>query len=164
MLKIETGTDNKILRTKSKPVQEITKKTAKFIKEMEKAMLKERGVGLAAPQVGENIRIILVSINEKKIIPMINPEIISYSDEKVLGEEGCLSLPHKWGEVKRAKEITVTFLTPKGGRMALKLKNFNARIVQHEIDHLEGVLFTDYLKKEDLIIGEMAKRREIEKI
>jgi len=148
-LHVETGEDNKILRTKSQVVKEITKKTQKFIKDMEKSMKNEKGVGLAAPQVGVNERIIVVLLNEKKIISMINPEITYCSEETSIDEEGCLSLPGIWGNVERSKDITVKFLTPKGDKVAMKLKNFNARIIQHEIDHLNGILFTDHLEEDE---------------
>ena len=154
-LVLETGEDNEILRKKSEPVKEITKKTQKFIKEMEKVMKTENGVGLAAPQVGENIRIIVNLLNGKNVTPMINPEIIEHSDEVELGEEGCLSLPGVWGKVERFKAITLRYKTPKGQDITLKLEGFNARIVQHEIDHLDGVLFTDYLDDEDALLNVM---------
>lgn len=149
-LQIETGEDNKILRAKSQVVKEITKKTQKFIKDMEKSMKNKKGVGLAAPQVGINERIIVVLLNEKKIISMINPEITYFSEETVIDEEGCLSLPGVWGNVERAGDIIVQFLTTKGDKIIMKLDGFNARIIQHEIDHLNGILFTDYLEEDEL--------------
>lgn len=162
-LKIETGQDNKILRKKSEVVKKIDKKTVKFIKEMEKEMKAEKGVGLAAPQVSKNIRIIVTLLNNENMIPMINPEIIDHSDEVVMGEEGCLSLPGVWGRVKRYKEITVQFQDLKGEKRILKLEDFNARIVQHEIDHLDGILFTDYLDAENTLLNVM-NQQEIERL
>lgn len=162
-LHLETGQDNEILRKKSEPVKEITKKTQKFIKEMEKTMKMENGVGLAAPQVGENSRVIVVLLNSENVTPMINPEIIEYSDEVELGEEGCLSLPGMWGQVKRYKTITLRYKTPKNQNVTLKLEGFNARIVQHEIDHLDGVLFTDYLDTEDALLS-IAHQQETERL
>jgi len=151
-LQVITGEDNQILRTKSKAVKEITKKTQKFIRDMEKSMNDQKGVGLAAPQVGVNERIVIVLLNERQVISMVNPEITYFSDETVIDEEGCLSLPNVWGNVERAKEITVQFLTPKGDKRILKLEGFNARIVQHEVDHLDGILFIDYLEEDELNI------------
>ena len=162
-LSLQTGQDNKILRKKSEPIKEITKKNQKFIKEMEKSMKKEGGVGLAAPQVGENIRVIVTLLNGKNVIPMINPEIIYHSDEVELGEEGCLSIPGIWGQVKRYKAITIRYKTPKGQELTLKLDGFNARVVQHEIDHLDGVLFTDYLDAEDAMLSVM-QQKETERL
>lgn len=113
-------------------------------------MLSQNGVGLAAPQVGHNIRIIIVRFNpgkpEQMIIPMLNPEILHFSEEKYEDEEGCLSIPDIWGIVERPKEIIVSFLTAKGAPQTLKLSDLNARIIQHELDHLDGILFVDRAK------------------
>lgn len=162
-LNIETGQENEILRKKSAEVKKIDKSLLKFIKEMEKAMKKEKGVGLAAPQVGENIRVILVLLDNKILVPMINPEITGHCDDMEFGEEGCLSLPGQWGQVKRYKEITVRYLDTKGEGRTLKLEGFNARVVQHEVDHLEGILFTDYLDLEDNVLN-VLDQREIERL
>ena len=160
LLRLQTGRDNEILRTKAKPVKEITKKTLKLIKEMQAAMKVEKGVGLAAPQIGVSERIILVTLDEKKIIPMINPEILEMSEETCIDEEGCLSLPEEFGNVTRAKYITVKYQTPKNEEMILKLSDFNARVVQHEVDHLNGILFTDYLEEDQMILGQMQTNKE----
>ncbi len=162
-LTIETGEENEILRKKSKEVKKIDKKLLKFIKEMDKSMKSEKGVGLAAPQVGKNIRLIIVLLNNEIVIPMVNPKITTHSDNVESGEEGCLSLPGIWGQVKRYKEITVQFLDVKGEKRMLKLEGFNARIVQHEIDHLDGILFTDYMDAEDALLNVMNKK-EIERL
>jgi peptide deformylase len=146
MLKIQTGTANPILRTVSKPVQEVTKKTLKLIKDMELAMELEKGVGIAAPQVGENVRIFLALLDNKHLVAMINPEILTRNTTLASAEEGCLSLPGEWGQVERCTEVTIRFLDYKGRENTLKLKGFNARVVQHELDHLDGVLFTDHVK------------------
>ncbi|MBN1258844.1 peptide deformylase [Candidatus Peregrinibacteria bacterium] len=163
-LKVETGTENKILRAKSRPAKTITRETLKFIKKMEETMMAEKGVGLAAPQVGKNERIIVALLNQKTIVPMINPEITAHSEEICLGEEGCLSLPGQWGNVRRFKEIIVKYKTPKNEERMMKLEDFNARIVQHEIDHLNGILFTDLLETEDVLLAQLNKKHEIEKI
>lgn len=117
---------------------------------MTKAMVRENGVGLAAPQVANPIRVIIARLNagtkDEVIVSMINPEIVYFSDETVKCEEGCLSLPELWGDVVRSKEIIVRFLTEKNAPLTLKLKSFNARVIQHEVDHLEGVLFADKAK------------------
>lgn len=145
-LKIVTGTDNPILRAVSKPVAAITKKTVKLINDMAEAMELEKGVGIAAPQVGENVRIFLALLDSKKLVAMINPEFLNHSEIMTDGEEGCLSLPGEWGQVARYTEVTLRFIDLKGRENTLKLKGFNARIVQHEMDHLNGVLFTDHVK------------------
>jgi len=162
-LKIETGEGNEVLRKKSGIVTAVDKKILKLIKDMEKAMKEEKGVGLAAPQVGVNKRLIIVLLDNKITVPMINPDIIDHSNETEYGEEGCLSLPGKWGQVERYKQIVVQFRDTKGEKRVLKLEGFNARVVQHEIDHLDGILFTDYLKTEDNILNVM-NQREIERL
>lgn len=146
-MKVETGTENEILRAKSKPVRAITGELRSFALDMIKTMEAEEGVGLAAPQVGRNIRLIVCKLNptEKNevIIPMANPALLQVSDEMEEGEEGCLSIPGTWGKVNRFKSILVRYMDIKGNEMTLELTDFNARIIQHEIDHLDGVLFTD---------------------
>jgi len=164
ILSIETGRDNKILRKKSDIIHGITKKTVKLIKDMEKTMVKNKGVGLAAPQVGINEQIILVTLDNKKILPMINPRILEVSDETAIAEEGCLSLPGEWGKVRRPKKVIVEFMTPKGQKTVMKFADFEAREIQHEIDHLDGVLFTDYLKEEDITLDMYNSKQEAERI
>lgn len=156
-LDIEIGTKNEILRKKSIKVDKITKKITKLIKDMFETMKKDRGVGLAAPQIGKNIRLIVVLLVDKRKIAMINPEIIEYSKNKVKGEEGCLSLPNVWGQVERYESIMLSYLDGKNNKITLKLDGFNARVVQHEIDHLNGVLFTDYLDIEEELINTKIK-------
>jgi peptide deformylase len=156
-LKIETGEGNAILRKKSESLSLIDKKISKLIKDMEKAMKEEKGVGLAAPQVGVNKRIIIVFMDGKSVIPMINPEIIDYSKETEFGEEGCLSLPGKWGQVERYRQILVQYKDEKGDKRVLRLEGFNARIVQHEIDHLDGILFTDYIQVSSDVLNMMTQ-------
>ncbi len=157
-IKIETGQDNEILRKKSELIKQIDKKVLKLLKEMEKSMKEEKGVGLAAPQVGENIRMILVLLNNKNLIPMINPVITVHSDATEIGEEGCLSLPGIWGNVKRYKEITARYQNEKGEKQILKLEGFNARIIQHEIDHLDGILFIDRLDSDGNLLNVMNQK------
>ena len=118
-------------------------------------MWKNKGVGLAAPQVGENIRVIATSQREKKKTKdillgetiMINPKIVNKSKEMIVWEEACISLPNCTGNVKRHKNITVEFLDINGKKQKQKYKEFNAVIIQHEMDHLDGILFIDKLVK-----------------
>lgn len=152
ILPIYTGADNEVLRTVAKKVKQLTKRHAKLIKNMKDTLLDAHGLGLAAPQVGVSERLILANFQYGKkvgekyaIVPLINPEIIHRSQEEELGEEGCLSLPEFFAPVKRCKEITVQFLDEEGRQRILELSDLNARIVQHEIDHLDGKLFVDYL-------------------
>lgn len=146
ILKIQTGVKNKILRAKSKAVGAVSKKILKFAADMIDTLKGEEGLGLAAPQVGENVRVIIVKI-EKSHVVMVNPEITMKSFETEIREEGCLSLPKQYYDIERSKEITVKFVDLKGKRQTLNLLDLSARVVQHETDHLDGILMTDYLKK-----------------
>lgn len=165
--KIETGDNNEILRTVSESIRineiknyrSLAEDMVKYIKNPDNG-----GVGLAAPQIGTNKRIIVVSLMRDyedegyRTIAMLNPEIIEHSEEKCTSEEGCLSVPGESGDVKRWTWIKVTFLDPEGKKYALKLENLAARIVQHEIDHLDGILFTD--KVEEKVVLKSKKNPE----
>ncbi len=158
MLDIITGDQNPVLRSTCEKVEIFDEKLQSLVAEMQETMLHEdpetgiRGVGLAANQVGINQRIILVSFNvgtkkEQKITPMINPEILSLSPQKVLMEEGCLSIPGEFGEVARPATAQVRWQGVDGKWREKRLRDWDARIFLHEFDHLEGKLFTDYLRK-----------------
>lgn len=159
-LKIITGEKNPILRAVSVPVKKFDKALKKFAKDLKETMIKAKGLGIAAPQVGENIRVFIAVFNYKTdnqvMVTMVNPEIISHSTETIIDEEGCLSLPGEYGNVERFKKITVEFFDLDGARQAFELAGMNARVVQHENDHLNGVLFIDKLAKggvvEDLLM------------
>jgi len=154
-LKIQTGTYNKILRMRSERVGKIDKQIKKLIDNMIDTLLEEQGLGLAAPQVGKDIRIILARLNydtpQEMVKPLINPEIIFSSKETVIAEEGCLSLPAIYKLVERFKKIRVRFEDARGGSQMLELEDLNARIIQHEVDHLNGVLFIDRVSEEIVI-------------
>ena len=157
MLKIETGSENQILRNKSVPAKSIDKEQLGLIKEMKETLIAEGGAGLAAPQVGRNVRLILANLStlsKHKIVVMINPEIISFSEESEIVEEGCLSLPDLFVQVERSTAITVKYLDEKGKEQVKHLKGMNARIVQHEIDHLDGVLICDFLSTKSIAAPE----------
>jgi peptide deformylase len=128
-------------------VKKIDKKICKFLDDMKDTMIAAQGVGLAAPQVGVNVRAVICRFNydtnHETVVDMINPEILSKSDDLLLQEEGCLSIPGKFEEVARHESLTVKFTDRKGREQVLKLKGFNARIVQHEIDHIHGMLYVD---------------------
>ena len=143
MLKIITD-PNPILRKKSLPVADIlSPKIQKLAKEMMETLLaSEDGVGLAAPQVGQNVRVIVIRHKDADLV-VINPKIVKRSILKEWGEEGCLSVPGKYGEVKRNKQITVKFFNELGQEKVVEAKGLLAIIFQHEIDHLDGILFTD---------------------
>jgi len=132
-----------ILRKKAKKVLSVNKKTKKFIASLAQTMIKKGGVGLAAPQVGKGIMIIVVDLTflGQKILALINPRIIEKSGKTNIGEEGCLSFPGIYLKIKRADSIEVEYTNIKGETKKLKANGFLARILQHEIDHLNGVLF-----------------------
>lgn len=140
---------NSLLRTVCAPVKMVDDTTRQLIADMGEVMLANNGIGLAAPQVGVTERIIVVHTKEG-VIPMINPEITKHSLTKETGEEGCLSIPDFFGPVKRYKKITVRFLDQDGENGQLEAVGLFARVIQHEIDHLNGVLFIDYLKAADV--------------
>lgn len=149
--KIQKGINNPILRNVSEEIEEITEELGEFCDKLLLLMRENQWVGLAAPQVGENIRVIATSQREKKpkkdkllwTTIMINPTIIDKSKETILWEEACISLPDCIGMVRRHKTIQVEFYTPEGKKQKKKYKDFNAVIIQHEIDHLDGILFMD---------------------
>ena len=140
-----------VLRRKAKPVTDFGSTLQILVDDMIETMRQAPGVGLAAPQVGESIRLIVVEYPvddqkedaPKKLFVVANPEIKEISVESELGIEGCLSLPGLQGEVERALEVRVTGRTRRGQPIKIKAKGWLARIFQHEIDHLEGVVFTD---------------------
>ncbi len=153
--KIQTGMNNPILRSISEEIQEISQELVEFCNKLLMLMYQNKGVGLAAPQVGENIRVIATSQRDKKktkdkllwTTVMINPKILDRSKETILWEEACISLPNCTGMVKRHRAITVEFLDLKGKKQNKKYKEFNAVVIQHEIDHLDGILFMDKVVK-----------------
>ena len=119
---------------------------------MQDTMLERNGVGIAAPQVYISKRMIIVASRpnprypdapEMSAVVMVNPEILSFSDETILGEEGCLSVPDERGQVQRAQKIIVRYRTLNGELVESEFSGFPARIVQHEVDHLNGVLFIE---------------------
>jgi peptide deformylase len=146
-LPIVTGPTNRILRGKSEQVTKFDKKLWKLLEDMKETMYKAEGVGLAAPQIGLNIRVVVCRFNHgtshETVVEMVNPVITALSDAKLDGEEGCLSIPGKFDEVRRHKSVTVKFLDRKGRECVLKLNGFNARIVQHEVDHINSMLYID---------------------
>ncbi len=139
---------NPILRKKSKNVNLDILHSSDFLQlcgDMAATMLKKDGVGLAAPQIGKNIRLIAIHYNNKTNI-IINPVIVKKSWAKTIAEEGCLSVPGVFGNVSRHKKITCNYIDIDGKRQKLIAKDMLARILQHEIDHLDGVLFIDKME------------------
>jgi peptide deformylase len=156
MLKIEQWEKNTVLRTVSEKIKKNElKKYVKLWKEMLKYIKNpDNGwVGLAAPQVWYNKRLIIVSLlkdREDETYPtvmMFNPKILDHSEEKQISEEGCLSLPEETGKVPRFKEVKLRYFDEKFNEKIIKMSWLSSNIVQHEIDHLDGILFTDRILK-----------------
>jgi peptide deformylase len=136
------GKDNQTLRQKSLPVKKIDAEVRSFISQMQDIMKQNDGIGLAAIQAGNPLRIVVCEVNDK-IYSLINPEIVKLSSETSVLEEGCLSLPNFYGEVERPEKITVKATNLDGKKIKLKAFGLLARVLQHEIDHLDGILFID---------------------
>lgn len=146
---------NPLLRQKSKPVKKIDKKVRRIIQNLHETLSSRgqnpKGVGLAAPQIGKQVRICLVySKSSHKLLTLINPEIIWKSKRMTISVpgsknpyEGCLSVPGYWGQVKRHKQVKVRYLTPQNQVVTRKFSGFTGVVAQHEIDHLDGILFID---------------------
>ncbi|NTU56977.1 MAG: peptide deformylase [Anaerolineales bacterium] len=143
-----------VLRRKARAITKFDKDLGPLIDDMVETMREAPGVGLAAPQIGLPERLIVIEYYEreedeeneeapKKVWAMINPEIVKSSEEMLMGVEGCLSIPGLLGEVERHAEVQVKGLNRHGKPMKIKAKGWLARIFQHEIDHLNGVLFPD---------------------
>ncbi|MCF7906389.1 peptide deformylase [Patescibacteria group bacterium] len=143
IIKNNTDLGNTILRKKSEDILDIDKSVKNLIKKMKSTLNKSGGVGLAAPQVGINKNLILVK-PENKIYVFINPVITYFSPEKIIEEEGCLSVPHVFLKIDRAKTISLKAKDEKGNNLNLNIDGYFARIIQHEVDHLLGKLIIDY--------------------
>ncbi|HIE39125.1 MAG TPA: peptide deformylase [Anaerolineales bacterium] len=142
--------DNPILRRKSHRVPRVTGETRQLIEDMFETMRAAQGVGLAAVQIGIPMRVIVIEIPEDledpdagRRLALINPELARVSNEMEEGIEGCLSVPGWMGEVSRHLGVTVKGLDPRGKKVRVRARGYLARVLQHEIDHLNGVLFID---------------------
>lgn len=142
-----------VLRQKAKKVKRVDASTQKLIDDMLETMHQARGLGLAAPQIGVSLRVITIEMPEDEEEPnsgeqviLINPEIVKSEGEQ-FGEEGCLSIPGYVGNVRRAMKVQVKGLNRKGKEVRVKGEALLARALQHEIDHLDGILYTDRLEK-----------------
>jgi len=142
-----TKEPNKILHRKLELVGEITPEITTLIEEMRQAMVAAKGVGLAANQVSQNLQIFVIdkaTADENKVPDAyINPEITEYGKEVEELEEGCLSMPGFWHQIKRSKKVHLKALDEQGNKVKIKARGFLARIFQHEYDHLQGTLIKD---------------------
>jgi peptide deformylase len=168
-LDIITLPDRK-LRMKSRPIERVDDDVRRFMDRMLATMYAAPGIGLAAVQVGEPRRLVTVDIAEREgenAIPkpmfLINPTILWASDERALSEEGCLSIPEYYAEVERAAKVRVTYIDRDGKPQEIEADGILATVLQHEIDHLEGKLFIDYLSKlkRDMVIKKFAKQQRL---
>ena len=154
---------NKLLRQISKTVEKVKDEERKLMDDMLETMYAANGIGLAAIQIGVPKRIIVMDIskkeNEKNPMFFVNPVIIKKNIEKATYEEGCLSVPNQFAEIDRPNSCEVEYLDYNGNKKKLKAEGLLATCIQHEMDHLEGILFIDYLSKlkKTMIIKKLSK-------
>jgi peptide deformylase len=150
------------LREKALPVKEITPEILNLIKDMAETMYTASGVGLAASQVGVLKRIILVDGEEDELIVLINPVIIK-SEGEVVEEEGCLSVPDIYSQVKRSSKVTIKALNDNGDLIEITKEGLTARALQHEIDHLDGILFIDRIGRMErqILLNKLKKKKRV---
>ena len=160
-----------ILRKKCEPLEKVDKEIQKLMDDMLETMYAAPGIGLAAIQVGILKRLVVIDISKseekKNPIFLINPQIIHKSKKTSVYEEGCLSLPGQFAEIERPAECTLKYVDYNGREKELKAEGLLATCVQHEVDHLNGTLFIDYLSKlkKDMIIKKLVKQKQgIERI
>jgi len=153
-----------VLRQKSAAVPKVDDAVRRLVDDLFETMRAAKGVGLAANQIGVARRVAVVDIGEEDPPPLvlINPVIVERDDETETAEEGCLSIPEIFGEVTRAARIVVEALDQDGGHARVEAKGYKARAIQHEIDHLDGILFLDHLSavKRGLLLSKWKKSRK----
>lgn len=137
-----------ILRQKSKRVKNIDGSLRKLAGDMIETMHAASGVGLAAPQVGVPLRVIVIGMPEEEDFVLINPEIVRKAGERLV-TEGCLSVPGYFGEIQRAQRVTVKGKDLSGKEIRIKAEELLAQALEHEIDHLNGLLYIDHLESQD---------------
>lgn len=154
-----------ILKKKAEKVEKVDDELRRFMDDMLETMYSAVGVGLAAPQVGVSKRIVVIDISheDEKIEPyyLVNPEIIWKSEEKVCGEEGCLSVPEQRAEVERHASVKLRYLDYNGQEHEELIEDFLAIVIQHELDHLDGILYIDRLSrlKRQILLKKLQKLR-----
>jgi len=159
---------NKKLRQVSLPVKKVGKEEQTLMDDMLETMYKAKGIGLAAIQIGIPKRIIVLDIskneNEKKSMFFVNPVIVNKDSNLNAYEEGCLSVPDQFAEIQRPSKCEVEYLDYNGNKKLLKADGLLATCIQHEMDHLEGILFIDYLSKlkKSMIIKKLSKLKSKE--
>jgi len=161
---------DQVLHEPALPVEVVTPDIDRLVEDMIETMYAAPGIGLAAIQVGEPRRLIVLDVAQREDetadrdpIVMINPEILTVSDEAIVREEGCLSIPEYYAEVERPAELRVRFLDRDGKSHEIEAKGVLATCIQHEVDHLNGKLFIDYLSKlkRDMVIKRFTKQAKL---
>ena len=160
-----------ILRKKCEPLEIVDDETKKLMDDMLETMYAAPGIGLAAVQVGILKRLVVIDISKdeekKRPLFLVNPLIVQQSKKTSVYEEGCLSLPGQFAEIERPAECTIKYIDYEGKQKELKADGLLATCIQHEVDHLNGILFIDYLSKlkKDMIIKKLVKqKKEIERV
>ena len=151
MIRQILGFDQPVLRQKAKKVGRVDDSTRRLLDDLAETMIAAPGAGLAAPQIGVSLRVCVVKGDDNQIFQLINPELVKGSGLQI-GYEGCLSYPGWIGEVPRYETVVVKALNRKGKPIRIKSEGFTARAFQHEIDHLDGILFTDRLTDLDTLV------------
>jgi peptide deformylase len=155
------------LKLKAKPVDQVDSSIRRLMDDMLETMYLAPGIGLAAPQVGHALRVIVLDIardeEEKQPLRMANPEILWRSDELATYNEGCLSLPEHYADVTRPAEIRVRYLDHENEIREMTAEGLLATVIQHEMDHLQGVLFVDHISplKRNIILRKLAKTKRL---
>ena len=169
LLPIYTAPDP-LLKTISKPVETVDREIRKLVEDMFETMYAAPGIGLAAIQVGVQKRLLVLDVvgkgrdgEEPQPIALINPEIVWASDDDVRYEEGCLSVPEHYADVVRPAEVEVRFLDADGQKQTLQADGLLATCIQHEMDHLDGILFLDHLSalKRNMILRKLLKLKKM---
>jgi peptide deformylase len=169
LLPIYTAPDP-LLKTISKPVEKVDAEIRKLVDDMFETMYAAPGIGLAAIQVGVQKRLLVVDVigkgsedEEPQPLALINPEIIWVSDHDATYEEGCLSVPEHYADVVRPAEVDVSYLDVDGKQQRLRAEGLLATCVQHEMDHLDGILFLDHISalKRNMILRKLLKQKKL---
>ena len=160
-----------ILRKKSLPVEKVDENIKNLMNDMIETMYAAPGIGLAAIQIGVTKRVVVIDLSKeeekKNPIFFVNPEIIWKSNTNATYEEGCLSIPNQFAKIDRPDKCNVKYLDYNGDKKEIKAEGLLATCIQHEIDHLNGVLFIDYLSKlkKDIIVKKLSKsKKELERV
>ena len=159
---------DRLLRKKAIPIERVDEELRRLIDDMLATMYNAPGIGLAAPQIGVSRRLIVMDPAKdeapKAPIIMVNPEILERSDELRVHEEGCLSIPDYTAEIERPATTRVAYIDREGRKQETELKGIWSTLVQHEIDHLNGILFIDYLSrlKREMVVRKYTKQKRAE--